>query len=79
MNLTYDGAMFDFVNSSKGTLTGNWGLGSANSPSPRLIKVGGATFGGTPIAVGSSIRISVFTDDLVGMGVPNARWFTLIK
>jgi hypothetical protein len=54
MNLTYDGAMFDFVSSAKGSLTGSWGLVSANSPSPGLVKVGGAAFGGTPIAVGST-------------------------
>ncbi|UCE43098.1 MAG: choice-of-anchor D domain-containing protein [Candidatus Aminicenantes bacterium] len=101
LNLTYNGAMFDFVDSDKGKLTGNWGLVSANSPSPGLVKVGGAAFGGTPIAVGSTgsiiivrlrvtggtlndgdrsaIRISVFTDDINGMGVPSARWFTLNK
>ena len=27
----------------------------------------------------SAIRLSTFTDDFVGMGVPNQRWFTLIK
>jgi len=54
MDLTFDGQMFDFVDSSKGTLTGNWGLVSANSPSPGLVKVGGAAFGGTPIAIGST-------------------------
>lgn len=101
MELTYNGAMFDFVNSSKGTLTGNWGLVSANSPSSGIVKVGGAAFGGTPIPVGSTgsiiivrlrvtgaslndrdqsqIRISVFTDDIQTMDVPNPRWFTLIK
>jgi hypothetical protein len=101
LDLTFDSAMFDFVNSSKGSLTGNWGLVSANSPSTGLVKVGGAAFGGTPIAVGSTgsviivrlrvtggslnngdrsyIRISTFTDDFIGMGVPNQRWFTLIK
>jgi len=54
MNLTFDGRMFDFVDSSKGILTGNWGLVSANSPSPGVVKVGGAAFGGTPIPVGST-------------------------
>ena len=54
MDLTYDGAMFDFVSSSKGKLTGNWGLVRAYSPSSGLVKVGGAAFGGTPIAVGST-------------------------
>jgi len=101
MDLTFNGAMFDFVNSSKGTLTGSWGLVSANSPSQGLVKVGGAAFGGTPIPVGSTgsviivrlrvtggslnngdrsaIRVSTFSDDIAGMGVPSARWFTLIK
>jgi hypothetical protein len=27
----------------------------------------------------SAIRLAAFTDDFVGMGVPNQRWFTLIK
>jgi hypothetical protein len=101
LDLTYDGAMFQFVSSSKGTLTGNWELVNANSPSSGLVKVGGAAFSGTPIPVGSTgsvifvtlsvtgdslnngdisaIRLSAFTDDFVGMGVPSARWFTLIK
>jgi hypothetical protein len=101
LDLTYDSAMFDFVSSSKGTLTSSWGLVSANSPSPGLVKVGGAAFGGTSIPVGSTgsvitvrlrvtggslnngdrsaVTLSSFTDDFVGMGVPSARWFTLIK
>jgi hypothetical protein len=101
LDLTYDSAMFDYVSSSKGTLTSSWGLVSANSPSPGLVKVGGAAFGGTSIPVGSTgsviivrlrvtggtlnngdtsaVALSSFTDDFVGMGVPSARWFTLIK
>lgn len=101
LNLTYNGLMFNFESSSKGNLTGSWGLVSANSPSSGLVKVGGAAFGGTPIPVGSTgsvitvklrvtggtlndgatskITISVFTDDFAGMGVPNARTFTLNK
>jgi hypothetical protein len=59
MNLTYNGAMFDFMDSSKGTLTGNWGLVSANSPNPGLVKVGGAAFGGTAIPVGSTGSIII--------------------
>ena len=101
MDLTYDGAMFDFVSSSKETLTGNWSLVRAHSPSSGLVKAGGAALGGTPIAVGSTgslvvvvlrvtggslndsdssaISVSNFTDDIQGMGVPSARWFTLRK
>jgi cupin superfamily acireductone dioxygenase involved in methionine salvage len=101
MDLTYNGTMFQFESSSKGTLTGNWELVNANSPSTGLAKVGGVAFSGTPIPVGSTgsvivvrlrvtgdtlnngdvsaIRLAAFTDDFVGMGVPNARWFTLIK
>jgi len=101
MDLTYDGTMFQFDSSSKGTLTGNWENVNANSPSTGLAKVGGVAFSGTPIPVGSTgsvivvrlrvtgdtlnngdvsaIRLAAFTDDFVGMGVPNARWFTLIK
>ncbi len=54
LNLTYNGLMFNFESSSKGALTGNWGLVSANSPSSGLVKVGGVVFGGTPIPVGST-------------------------
>jgi hypothetical protein len=101
MDLTYDGAMFQFVDSTKGTLTGSWGLVSANSPSSGLVRVGGAAFGGAAIPVGSTgsiiivrlrvtggslsdgaqslIRVLNFTDDIVGMGNPGARTFTLRK
>lgn len=101
MDLTYNGAMFQFVDSAKGTLTGSWGLVSANSPSSGLVRVGGVKFGGTAIPVGSTgsiitvrlrvtggslsdgdqsqIRVLNFTDDIVGMGNPGARTFTLRK
>jgi hypothetical protein len=53
MDLTYDGAMFQFVDSAKGALTGSWGWVSANPFSSGLVRVGG--FGSaTPIPVGST-------------------------
>lgn len=103
MILTFDKDMFQFVNFSKGTLTQNWGAVGANESPPLsgIVNIGGARFGGTPIAVGSTgslvvvvlrvtggslndgdssaISVSTFTDDIQGMGVPSARWFTLRK
>jgi hypothetical protein len=71
MDLTYNGAMFDFVSSSKGTLTGNWGLVSANSPSQGLVKVGGAAFGGTPIPVGSTGSVIIIQLRVTGGSLSN--------
>jgi len=53
--------MFEFQRVNKSTLTNNWGLLNGNEYSPGIIRIGGAAFSGTPIAIGSSGSIALVT------------------
>jgi len=61
LDLHFDTNMFEFQSVSKSTLTNNWGLLNGNEYSPGIIRIGGAAFSGTPIAIGSSGSIAVVT------------------
>jgi hypothetical protein len=52
--LHFDEDMFEYVDSSKGSLTGDWGIVAANEESSGKLNVGGAKFSGTTIPKGSS-------------------------
>ena len=61
LQVNFNTTMFQYVGTSKGSLTGNWSLLGGNQISPGVIRIGGAALGGTPVAVGSLGTIAVVT------------------
>jgi Viral BACON domain/Cohesin domain len=65
LQLTFDTAMFQYVGTSAGGLTGGWTVGG-NESSPGTVTIGGFAGGGSPVPAGSSGTIAIVTLKVTG-------------
>jgi hypothetical protein len=72
LQLTFDTGMFQYVGTTKGGLTANWGYVDGNESSG-TVTVGGFAMSGTNIAVGSSGVIAVVTLRVTGGSYSNGQ------
>ena len=70
LDLTFDTAMFQYVGTSKGTLTGDWTYIAGNNASG-TITIGGFAGSGTPVTTGQSGAIAVVTLSVTGGSYSN--------
>ena len=70
LDLTFDTAMFQYVGTAKGTLTGDWTYIEGNNTSG-TVTIGGFAGSGTPVTTGQSGAIAVVTLSVTGGSYSN--------
>jgi hypothetical protein len=68
LELTFDSNLFEYVNTSKGSLTGNWAMVDGNLSGSGTVTIGGFAGSANAIPVGSVGSIAVLTLRVTGAG-----------
>jgi hypothetical protein len=77
LQLVFDTNMFEYVGTSKGSLTGDWSYIDGNSISG-TVTIGGLSGSGNPIPTGSSGTLVVVVLKVTGGSYPNGQQSTVI-